>query len=140
MEFDMHGTTLGARDEVQRAAREKAYATPLSEFHPGNAGTVPVRYPVAVLRAATQRGAGAFPFNWVDRVSVELTTQMLATLFDFPWEDRRKLTRWSDLATALPQSIIYDSEQQRLAELGEYATLSIRLVKCLPPARKEMRR
>jgi hypothetical protein len=36
MEFDMHGTTLGARDEVQRAAREKAYATPQSEFHPGN--------------------------------------------------------------------------------------------------------
>lgn len=80
------------------------------------------------------------PFNWVDRVSVELTTQMLATLFDFPWEDRRKLTRWSDLATALPKSTIYDSEQQRLAELGECATLSIRLVKCLPPARKEMRR
>ena len=35
-------------------------------------------------------------FDWVDRVSIELTTQMLATLFDFPWEDRRKLTRWSD--------------------------------------------
>jgi hypothetical protein len=69
------------------------------------------------------------PFNWVDRVSDELTTQMLATLFDFPWEDRRKLTRWSDLATALPKSTIYDSEQQRLAELGECATLSIRLVK-----------
>jgi len=40
------------------------------------------------------------PFNWVDRVSVELTTQMLATLFDFPFEDRRKLTAWSDLATS----------------------------------------
>jgi cytochrome P450 len=40
------------------------------------------------------------PFNWVDRVSVELTTQMLCTLFDFPWEDRRKLTRWSDIVTA----------------------------------------
>ncbi|MBT9447558.1 MAG: cytochrome P450 [Hyphomonadaceae bacterium] len=38
-------------------------------------------------------------FSWVDKVSVELTTQMLATLFDFPWEDRRKLTYWSDLAT-----------------------------------------
>jgi len=38
-------------------------------------------------------------FDWVDRVSVELTTQMLATLFDFPWEDRRKLTFWSDMAT-----------------------------------------
>jgi len=33
-------------------------------------------------------------FNFVDRVSIELTTQMLATLFDFPWEERRKLTRW----------------------------------------------
>jgi cytochrome P450 len=39
------------------------------------------------------------PFDWVDRVSVELTTQMLATLFDFPFEERRKLTYWSDLAT-----------------------------------------
>ncbi|MFI4933236.1 MAG: cytochrome P450 [Caulobacterales bacterium] len=39
------------------------------------------------------------PFDWVDRVSIELTTQMLATLFDFPFEERRKLTYWSDLAT-----------------------------------------
>ena len=38
-------------------------------------------------------------FNWVDRVSIELTTQMLATLFDFPFEQRRKLTRWSDVST-----------------------------------------
>jgi hypothetical protein len=36
MEFAMHGTITNARNEVQRAAREKAYATPLSEFHPGN--------------------------------------------------------------------------------------------------------
>src|SRR3546814_12328483 len=35
-------------------------------------------------------------FDWVDRVSIELTTQMLATLFDFPWEERRKLTRRSE--------------------------------------------
>lgn len=41
-------------------------------------------------------------FNWVDRVSIELTTQMLATLFDFPFEDRRKLTFWSDVATTQP--------------------------------------
>ncbi len=62
-------------------------------------------------------------FNWVDRVSIELTTQMLATLFDFPWEYRRKLTRWSDVSTALPKSGIYESQEQRLAELhecGEY--------------------
>ena len=27
-------------------------------------------------------------FDWVDKVSIELTTLMLATLFDFPLEDR----------------------------------------------------
>ena len=37
-------------------------------------------------------------FDWVDTVSIELTTQMLAILFDFPWQDRRKLTFWSDWA------------------------------------------
>ena len=42
-------------------------------------------------------------FDWVDSVSVELTTMMLATLFDFPWEDRGKLTYWSDLVFAIPQ-------------------------------------
>lgn len=38
--------------------------------------------------------------DWVDNISIELTTQILATLFDFPFEDRRKLSRWSDVATA----------------------------------------
>jgi cytochrome P450 len=42
-------------------------------------------------------------FNWVDRVSINLTTQMLATLFDFPFEDREKLTYWSDMAAASPE-------------------------------------
>lgn len=40
------------------------------------------------------------PFDWVDKVSIELTTQMLATLFDFPWEDRRLLPYWSDAVTS----------------------------------------
>lgn len=35
-------------------------------------------------------------FNWVREVSVELTAQMLATLFDVPQEDRMKLIDWSD--------------------------------------------
>jgi len=61
------------------------------------------------------------PFDWVDRVSIELTTQMLATLFDFPFEERRKLTRWSDVATADENSGIIDSEDQRRAELLECA-------------------
>ena len=58
-------------------------------------------------------------FNWVDKVSIELTTQMLATLFDFPFEERKKLTRWSDVATAVPGAGIIDSEQQRIDELIE---------------------
>ncbi len=44
-------------------------------------------------------------FDWVDRVAIELTTGMLATLFDFPYEDRRKLTFWSDMATSSPVQV-----------------------------------
>ena len=61
-------------------------------------------------------------FDWVETVSIELTTQMLATLFDFPQDERRKLTRWSDVSTAIPGSGIIDSEQQRQTELLECLT------------------
>ena len=62
-------------------------------------------------------------FDWVDRVSIELTTQMLAVLFDFPWEDRRKLTRWSDVATTIPgPDGVVATEDARQAELAECAT------------------
>ena len=43
-------------------------------------------------------------FDWVERVSIELTTQMLATLFDFPFEERHLLTYWSDVATSSPRN------------------------------------
>ena len=59
------------------------------------------------------------PFDWVQTVSIELTTQMLATLFDFPFEDRYKLTRWSDVATARPGDGVIESDEQRYAELFE---------------------
>jgi cytochrome P450 len=42
-------------------------------------------------------------FNWVERVSINLTTQMLATLFDFPFEQRQKLTYWSDIGVGSPE-------------------------------------
>jgi cytochrome P450 len=41
-------------------------------------------------------------FDWVDLVSKELTAMTLATLFDFPFEERRKLTYWSDMVTNMP--------------------------------------
>jgi cytochrome P450 len=52
-------------------------------------------------------------FDWVDTVSVELTTQMLAILF--PWEDRRKLTFWSDWAGDIE---LVKNEELRLQRLG----------------------
>ena len=58
-------------------------------------------------------------FNWVDLVSVELTTMMLATLFDFPQEQRRKLTRWSDVATGRNNPEVVADDEQWRAELLE---------------------
>jgi cytochrome P450 len=59
-------------------------------------------------------------FDWVDRVSVELTTQMLSTLFDFPFEERRTLTYWSNVATVNTRAgTEIDSEQKRDAILQQ---------------------
>jgi len=69
-------------------------------------------------------------FDFVDTVSIELTTQMLAVLFDFPWEDRRKLTRWSDVATTLPgPGGLVATEDERQAVLMECATYFAKLWK-----------
>jgi len=61
-------------------------------------------------------------FNWVEHVSIELTARMLATLFDFPYEDRRKLIYWSDLTTNVPQVTGIEVDmQERQAGLQECA-------------------
>ena len=85
------------------------------------------------LRERTRRVLADLPrnetFDWVDRVSIELTTMMLATLFDFPWEDRRKLTWWSDVAIAnvhAPDAPIR-SEAERFTELTGMAEYMGRL-------------
>ncbi len=76
-----------------------------------------IRERAAKILDALPRGE---TFDWVDRVSIELTTQMLATLFDFPFEERRKLTRWSDVATCIPMpGGICETEDERQAELLE---------------------
>ena len=61
-------------------------------------------------------------FDWVDKVSIELTTMTLATLFDFPWEERRKLTRWSDVVTSSPGNGVdsWDQWKEELIECGTY--------------------
>ncbi len=66
-------------------------------------------------------------FDWVERVSVELTTQMLATLFDFPFEDRAKLTYWSDAATAIPGGGIVNTQEERWQAIQECLAYFIKL-------------
>lgn len=63
------------------------------------------------------------PFDWVDKVSIELTTGMLAVLFDFPWADRRKLTEWSDWAgdiEIVKDPAKRDQRLEKLYEMGGY--------------------
>lgn len=66
-------------------------------------------------------------FNWVDKVSIELTTQMLATLFDFPFEDRHMLTRWSDVATSPRKAGLWNTLEERQAELNDCLQYMTRL-------------
>ncbi len=77
-------------------------------------------------------------FDFVDRVAVELTSHMLATLFDFPFENRRVLPRCSDLILAMPEpGGIVESEEQRQVELfqilGQFVGLWNERI-ALPPA------
>lgn len=80
-----------------------------------------------LIRARTQGLLDSLPvnepFDWVDTVSIELTTMMLATLFDFPFENRRQLTRWSDVATNMHNpDICPGGEEQWKKEMMECLT------------------
>ena len=67
-------------------------------------------------------------FDWVDNVSIELTTLMLATLFDFPLEDRRKLTRWSDVVFAIPEpGGVVETQEEKRQEFIECVSYFARL-------------
>jgi cytochrome P450 len=59
-------------------------------------------------------------FDWVDLVSKELTSMMLATLLDFPLELRRKLTFWSDVLTSTPGYGPVVSQEQKAAEVQAF--------------------
>ncbi len=86
----------------------------------------------AIIRARTCSVLDSLPrdeaFDWVDRVSIELTTLMLATLFDFPLEDRRLLTWWSDVAT-MNKQVNPDAlgPEERMAELRKMLAYFTRL-------------
>ena len=99
-------------DEQRKAVQNAVAPRNLAELEP-------------IIRGRVQTILDGLPvgeqFNWVDEVSIELTTQMLATLFDFPFEDRALLTHWSDVAIATPELTGSSSvtEDQRREEMGE---------------------
>ena len=75
-------------------------------------------------------------FDWVDKVSIELTTQMLAILFDFPWEDRRLLTLWSDWGGDIEAAVDparKDIRYQHLADMTAYLDRLMEQRKAAPP-------
>ncbi len=94
---------------------------------PGNLAKLEgiIRERVGIILDGLPRGE---TFNWVEHVSIELTVQMLATLFDFPFEDRRKLSFWSDCATAVPEAGGFiDSEEKREEVFAECLAYFTRL-------------
>jgi cytochrome P450 len=104
----------GTMTEEEMQERQKAgirsllsMDPPDHEIHRGSVaeGVAPAN--LALLEPLIRERAGAIldglpigeEFDWVDKVSIELTAMTLATLFDYPQEKRRQLTRWSDVIT-----------------------------------------
>ena len=92
------------RHDAQRKAVAPMFSTPsLAELEP-------------LIRARAAAILDELPigqtFDFVDRVAVELTSQMLATLFDFPFEQRRLLPRFSDYLLS-PRAEEAESQRQQ---------------------------
>jgi cytochrome P450 len=123
---DLRRESFISMDPPRHAAQRKTVAPMFTPTHLDNLA-LNIRKRSAECLDNLPRGE---VFDWVDRVSIELTTQMLAVLFDFPWEDRRKLTRWSDIATTIPgPDGLVATEDERMAELTECAAYFSRLWK-----------
>jgi len=112
-------------DPPQHTAQRRTVAPIVGPKNLANLETT-IRERTAAVLDGLPRGE---TFDWVDRVSIELTTQMLATLFDFPWEDRRLLPYWSDVAVAnidAPDAPVRSNEA-RMAELEKMADYFLEL-------------
>jgi cytochrome P450 len=120
---------IALRDQLQDFVLPMFIAMDPPKHGPQRAAVQPIVGPESMarletlIRERTRTILDSLPigetFNWVEHVSIELTTQLLATLFDFPWADRHKLTRWSDVATAVPGGGIIETDDQRKVELIE---------------------
>jgi cytochrome P450 len=77
-------------------------------------------------------------FDWVEQVSIPLTIGMLCILFDFPWEERHDLKRWSDYASNVSPETA--TEEYRAVWMQEMMGMLARFTgvleerKALPPS------
>ncbi len=128
------GITIVDRDEMDNDIQLPMFIAMDRPKHTDQRRTVaPAFTPSEMVRIATEIRArtaetlDTLPwgetFDWVDRVSIELTTGMLAILFDFPWDDRRKLTFWSDWAGDIELAADHTRREERMGylfEMGAY--------------------
>ncbi|QUL37158.1 cytochrome P450 [Erythrobacter sp. JK5] len=137
--WEYGGITILERLSEEEAAAAGADTRELPMFiamdrpqHTGQRRTVAPKFtPSAMadmegeIRARTGELLDTLPrgevFDWVDKVSIELTTGMLAILFGFPWEDRRLLTFWSDWSGDTELATVRDLDAQRWQILQEMA-------------------
>jgi cytochrome P450 len=132
------GITLGNLEAIKmqeqlRGARRKGGAGFISmdppDHGPARKAVTPTVAPgnITLMAPVVRQRAGEIldslpigvEFDWVDLVSKELTAMTLATLFDFPFEQRRKLTYWSDMFTNLPGHGPVTSWEQKGASMFE---------------------
>ncbi len=131
---DLGGITIADRDEAEPEIKMPMFIAMDRPKHTEQRRTVsPAFTPSEMLRMTqeirtrTAETLDSLPwgerFDWVDKVSIELTTGMLALLFDFPWADRRKLTEWSDWAgdvELVKDPSRRDERLKHLYEMGAY--------------------
>lgn len=137
--WEYGGITILERPDDQQLAEMGVERRELPMFiamdrpqHTGQRRTVAPKFsPSAItdmeaeIRARTGELLDTLPrgevFDWVDTVSIELTTGMLAILFGFPWEDRRLLTFWSDWSGDTELATVREMDELRWGILQEMA-------------------
>jgi cytochrome P450 len=135
--FDMHDTNVQLRmfiamDDPEHNAQRKTIAPAVTPTEIAKLAG-PLRERTGKLLDNLPEGT---PFDWVHSVSIPLTTAMLATLFDFPWEDRDKLPVWSDWAAKIdigPDPVLNAEREKHVFEMAAYFKKLFDERKALPP-------
>ncbi|WP_106348421.1 cytochrome P450 [Antricoccus suffuscus] len=122
-------------EEEMEAQRRQGITSLLSmdppdhEIHRGAVSEAVAPANLAAMEPLIRERAGAIldglpigqEFDWVDKVSIELTAMTLATLFDYPQEQRRKLTWWSDVITSAPgPGRAVENQEDRVVAMNEF--------------------